>query len=105
MQSRLSEIQTLEAEVLAISADTPEENHQLRHSANLDFRLLSDADGQAMDAFGLRHEGGGVYGEDIARPGVFILNRDGQIVWRLLTDNWRVRVRPETVIEQLKQVP
>ena len=105
MQSRLPEIKTLDANVLAISVDTPEENRQLAESAQLDFSLLSDREGKAMDAFGSRHPGGGMHGNDIARPAVFILDRQGRIAWRALTDNWRVRVRPETVLEQLKRIP
>ena len=102
MQSRLEEIRALGAEVLALSADTPQENHKLAESAGLEFSLLSDQQGTALDAFGVRHASGSIDGGDIARPGIFIVGRDGNIVWRFLTDNWRVRVRPETIIRQLK---
>jgi peroxiredoxin len=58
----------------------------------------------AIDAFGVRHAGGGIEG-DIARPAVFLIDREGRIVWRELTENWRVRVRPETVLEHLAAIP
>ena len=105
LQSRLPEIQTLDAEVLAISADTPAENRRVAESAELEFPILADTQGEAMDAFGVRHRGGGLHGNDIARPAVFILDREGRITWRALTSNWRVRVRPETVLEQLERIP
>lgn len=105
MQSRYDQIRALDAEVFGISTDTPRENQEFADSAQIAFPLLSDQDGQAMDAFGLRHEGASIEGKDIARPAVFIIDRDGKIAWRQLTDNWRERVRPETVIEQLKQIP
>jgi peroxiredoxin len=54
-----------------------------------------------MDLFGLRHEKGGP-GGDVARPAVFLIDRQGRIVWRELTENWRVRVRPEQVLEQVR---
>ncbi len=104
MQSRLDEIRALGGEVVAISADTPEESHELHEGAGFDFVLLSDPEGLAISAFGLQHAGAGIHGEDIARPGVFVVDREGQIAWRSLTDNWRVRVRPDTIIEQLKQL-
>ena len=105
MQSHLDEIKALDAEVLAVSVDTPEENRQLAESAGLEFSLLSDREGAMMDAFGLRHAGASIEGGDIARPAVYIIDRDGEISWRELTDNWRVRVRPETIIQQLNQLP
>jgi peroxiredoxin len=45
-----------------------------------------------------------MYG-DVARPATFVLDRDGRIRWRELTDNLRVRVRPEPVLEQLRLIP
>jgi peroxiredoxin len=101
----LPDIQALDGAVLAISADTPEESQKLVASAGLAFSLLADPQGKVLDAFGLRHAGADISGGDIARPGVFIIDRQGRIAWRDLTDNWRVRVRPETVLQQLRQIP
>lgn len=42
---------------------------------------------------------------DIARPAVFVLDREGRVAWRQLTENWRVRVRPEVILEQLARLP
>lgn len=103
MQSRIEEIHDLNAEVLAISVDSPEKNRALRAKLDLDFPLLSDMNLELIDALKVRHLNGGI-GGDIARPATFILDRDRRIVWRQLTDNWRVRVRPEPVIEQLKKI-
>jgi peroxiredoxin Q/BCP len=105
LQSRLREIRALDAGVLAVSADSPEESRRLVESAGLDFPLLSDPEGEAWEAFGLRHAGGAIGGDDIARPGVFLIDREGRIAWRELTDNWRVRVRPEEVLDQLRRIP
>ncbi|NIL99098.1 MAG: redoxin domain-containing protein [Planctomycetales bacterium] len=104
MQSRYDEIKALDAEVLGISADTPTENQDFSQAAKIEFPLLSDQDGQAMDAFGLRHSGASLDGGDIARPAVFLVDREGKIAWRMLTPNLRVRVRPETVVAQLAQM-
>ena len=53
-----------------------------------------------FDAFGVRHQEG-MMGKDIARPAVFILNTQGRLAWSNLTDNWRVRVTPNELIEAL----
>ncbi len=105
MQSRIDEIRDLNAVVLAVSVDTPEESRRLATSAGLTFSLLSDRNAVAVDAFGLRHRGASIDGSDIARPAVFIIDRDGNVAWRSLTDNWRVRVRPETILQKLQQLP
>jgi hypothetical protein len=39
-------------------------------------------------------------GRDIARPATFICDR-GVVVWRDLTDNWRVRPRPRDILDAL----
>jgi peroxiredoxin len=94
----------LDAAVLAISADRPEQSREIAEAYGFDFPLLSDPKGRVIDEFGLRHPDGGIEG-DIARPALFVLDRDGRIAWRHLTDNWRVRVRPEQVLEQVAALP
>lgn len=103
MQSGYDEIAKLGAEVLAISVDSPEKNLGVVRKAELDYPILSDADGTMMDAFGVRHVGASMDGGDIARPAVFVIDTKGDIAWRKITDSYRVRVRPETVIEALKK--
>jgi peroxiredoxin Q/BCP len=94
----------LNGTVLAVSTDTMEDNEKLARRKDIDFPLLADPELKAIDAYGLRHPGGGPYG-DVARPATFIIDAEGRIVWRELTDNWRVRVRPEPVLEQLRTTP
>jgi peroxiredoxin len=100
----MPQIRALDGMVLAVSVDTSEQSRQLAARRNLDLVLISDPEGKAIDLFGVRHKGGGFKG-DVARPAVFLLDREGKIAWRHLTDNWRVRVRPETVLEQLRRIP
>jgi len=76
-----------------------EHNRRLSDKLGMDFPLLSDSDATAIRAFGVLHQAGGMGGVDIARPASFLIDRDGSVVWRELTDNWRVRLRPERVLE------
>lgn len=103
MQSRYEEIKNLGAEVLAVSVDSPAQNLGVVEKAKLEFPILSDPDLDMIDAYGVRHVGASMQGGDIARPAVFILN-EGKIAWRLVPETYRIRVRPETVIEQLKSI-
>ena len=103
MQSIIEDIRALNGVILALSADTAQDNEKLSRRKGLDFVLLADPELKAIDDYGLRHSNGGPYG-DVARPATFIIDSDGRIVWRNLTDNWRVRVRPEPVLEQLRKI-
>lgn len=101
----MDEIRELNAEVVAISIDEPEQSKKLAIKKRFDFSLLSDPDAQVIDKFGLRHPDANPLGEkDIARPATFILDRNGQVVWKILPESWRIRVRPETIIDQLKLI-
>ena len=105
MQTRLNDIRALDGDVLAVSVDPIDKSHQIAEAYGLDYPLLSDPDLELIDAFGLRHPGASVIGDDIARPATFILDRNGQIVWRELTENWRIRTAPDRLLHQLTLIP
>jgi hypothetical protein len=48
------------------------------------------------------HENGKPGGGAIARPAIFLVDTDDTISWRRLTDDYRVRVRPEEILEVLR---
>jgi len=104
LQSRIEELRDEDAEAVAISVDPPDKSRLIAERYGLEFSLLSDPDLEVIDAFGVRHRDGGLDG-DIARPAIFILDREGRIVWRELTENWRVRARPEPILERLRALP
>lgn len=89
---------------MAISVDPVEASQKLAADLKLDFQLLSDPDLKVIDTYSVRHPGGGG-GKDIARPATFILDREGVVRWRELTENYRIRVRPERILERLAQIP
>ena len=85
--------------------DPPERSAEITRAYGLGFALLSDPGADTIDAYGVRHRGAGLDGEAIARPATFVIDRRGQVVWRDLTDNWRVRVRPDRIVERLREIP
>ena len=86
---------------MAICVDPVETNKEISDAYGLEYFVLSDPDLRAIDAYGVRHPDGYING-DIARPATFIINRGGRIVWRDVPDNWRVRVRPQRLLDQLE---
>lgn len=99
----MNDFNTLGADVVAISLDSPENNLKAVEKLKLTFPLLADPEGAVVDHFGMRHENG--MGErDVARPGVFVLDENRKVVWRSLTDNYRMRVRPAEIINALGEL-
>jgi peroxiredoxin len=87
---------------VAISVDAPEVSADLARKAGYTFPILSDRDGAAMRAYDLVHKGAGINGADVARPAEFLLDRSGTVRWRNLTEDYRVRARPDEVLEQAR---
>jgi peroxiredoxin len=90
---------------VAISVDTPEESRKLAQQAGYTFSLLSDAKRDAIKSYDLVHKGGGISGDDISRPAEFLLDSTGTVRWRMLTENYWVRARPEQILEAARLLP
>ena len=104
MQSRYAEFVDAGAEIVAISTGDVATAKQYAEHHGFEFPLLSDPELAAIRAYGLLHEDGGLDG-DIARPATLILDAEGRIAWRHLTDDWRVRPRPAALLETVRGLP
>jgi peroxiredoxin len=65
----------------------------------LTYPLLGDPKAEATRRYALVHAGQGPGGTDIPRPAELLIDPSGTIRWVDLTDDYRVRTRPETVLE------
>jgi peroxiredoxin len=97
----LSEFRDRGVQVVAISVDSPAESQKLCQSRGYTFPFLSDPNAQVIRQYGLLHPKGGEDGKDIARPAEFVVDATGTIRWANLTDDIRVRARPEAVLEAI----
>ena len=84
---------------VAISVDTPEQSRQLARQAGYTFQLLSDEKRKAITRYDLVHKGAGEHGDDISWPGEFLIDSTGTVRWRMLTENYWVRMTPEQVLD------
>ena len=89
--------------MVAVSVDTIEENARLAERLGLEFPILSDVQGNAIRVWGVVHENAKPGGGAIARPAIFLVEPDGTISWRRLTEDYRVRVRPEEILGVLRR--
>ena len=87
---------------VAISVDSPEVSRDLRQQAGYTFTFLSDSKLDAIARYDLVHKGQGENGRDIARPAEFLIDSSGTVRWRMLTENYWVRARPEEILEAAK---
>ena len=83
---------------VAISVDEPPLSRDLAQKAGYTFPILSDSDTRVIAAYGLVHKGAGVKGHDVARPAEFLVDRSGTVRWVYLTEDLRVRARPEALV-------
>ena len=82
---------------VAISVDKPEESRDLAQKAGYTLALLSDQNREAITRYDLVDKSGGPSGEDISRPAEFLLDSTGTVRWRMLTESYWVRARPEQI--------
>ncbi len=87
---------------VAISVDTPEVSRILCAKAGYTYTFLSDPNAEVIRRYDILHLGAGPDGQDIARPAEYLLDASGTIRWLNLTEDLRVRARPEQIIEQAK---
>ena len=85
----------------AISVDSPEDSRKVRASQGYTFTFLSDPKAEVIRRYGVLHAGGGEAGRDIARPAEFLVDSTGAIRWVNLTDDVRIRARPENVLKAI----
>lgn len=91
-------------ELLAVSSDTPENLKTTQAKTGADWTFLSDPQGDIFSALGILHQGGNpIDGGDIARPTKALVGGDGHLIWAYQEDNYRVRLKPDAVLERVRE--
>jgi peroxiredoxin len=85
--------------------DSPEQSRDLSRQAGYSFTFLSDSNLDAIRRYDLVHKGQGENGRDIARPAEFLIDKSGVVRWRMLTENYWIRARPQEILEAAKLLP
>jgi peroxiredoxin len=90
-------------QIVAISVDPAPITRDLCQKQGYTYTFLSDEKLEAIRRYDLLHQHGGPDG-DIARPGEFLIDSTGTIRWVNLTEDLRVRARPEQILAVLDQL-
>lgn len=89
--------------MVAVSADPV--NVSREHVAKMGWTLtvLSDEKNEVARRYDLLHVGG-AQGGDVSRPAEILIDPTGTVRWLDLTEDYRVRARPETVLEEFDRL-
>lgn len=85
--SRLDEFDDVDANVYGVSVDLPFALNEFRDQQDLSFGLLSDADEDVVDAYGVDAEFGGLDLDTVARRAVFVVDDDGTVTYAWRSDD------------------
>src|SRR5437870_12842717 len=85
--------------MVAVSADTPADGQKVAAELNLRYPILSDVYKNFIRQYGVLHPT-----EGIARPSMFIVNKQGTIVWKYVGSEAADRPPIDTVLQQLAAV-
>jgi peroxiredoxin len=82
---------------VAISVDPPATSAELAKKLGVTFPLLSDESRATIRAFGVEDVENG-----ISWPAIFIVDKNGKIVWRSLAQTYKIRAMPGQILEVLQ---
>ncbi len=99
IEKHLGEFEQRGIRVVAISVDSPETSRKLSTQQGYTYTILSDPKAEVIRRYDLLHRGGGPENSDIARPAEFLIDSSGMIRWVNLTGDFRVRARPEQMLQ------
>jgi len=102
-QKNLPEFEKRGIRVVAISVDPPGVTKPHIEKQGYAFTFLCDEKAEVIRRYDLLHPEG-FRGEDIARPGEFLLDSSGVVRWRDLTEDYWARVKPEQVLKAIDEL-
>jgi len=123
LQARIADIQALGATLVAISPQIPDGSLTVDEINNMGFTVLSDQDAKVAAEYGVawqvpeflldhmrndRQLDLEAINNDNANiipiPATFILNSDGEVTWRFVDLDYRIRSEPSDIIEALQKL-
>ena len=104
MQEHLAEFEARRVRIVAVSVDSPAVTRDHSAKQGYTFTFLSDQEMEVIPRYDLVHAGGGPRQADIARPAEFLIDSTGTIRWVNLTDDYRVRARPQELLRILDEL-
>jgi len=105
LRDSLEKFNGLNARVMGISIDSPFAQKAFADQNKLNFTMLSDFNRHAVKAFGIEDPnfaGGQLPG--VAKRSVFVLDKDGKVTYRWVSDNPGVEPNYDEVTEAIRKI-
>lgn len=96
------ELAAMGVTLVAISVDSPQRSRDVVERDGLPFSILADEHLDVIEPLGLVHRGGGPGGSDIAIPAQVLVDADGRVLWKYVSDRIQNRLVPRDVLEQVR---
>jgi peroxiredoxin len=100
-ENHLDDYKARGVRIVAISVDPPEVNRSHCAKQGYTYTFLSDTKAEVIRRYDLLHTGAAPGGQDIARPAEFLIDSSGTVRWVNLTNDYRVRPRPEEILKMI----
>jgi len=105
IRDTLADLEELDAQVLAVSVNDPFSNRAFHDDNALSFPLLCDYTRRVIRRYGVVHDNfAGLKGYTAAKRSVFILDREGIIRYKWISENPGVEPDYEELRRQLKKM-
>lgn len=86
-QDRLSAFEEMGAKVYGISVDSPFALNEFREKLGLQFDLVSDADKEVIEQYGIGMDFAELGVHDVAKRAVFVVDGDGEVTYAWVSDD------------------
>lgn len=101
----LSKFQSLDANVVAISVDSPFSNKSFKESNQLNFPILSDYSRNGVRTYGIPLENfAGLKGYTAAQRAVFVLDKDGVVRSKWVAENPGIEPNYDQVTREVEKL-
>ncbi|MCA9740198.1 MAG: redoxin domain-containing protein [Deferribacteres bacterium] len=96
LHQKKAEFDSRNVQIVGVSVDPIEKAKAMAERTKTDFTFLSDIGGQLIEYFKIWHHRSNKH--DIAIASSFLFAKSGQLIWQNITDNYKIRPRPEEIL-------
>jgi peroxiredoxin len=104
LQEHLDEFTARGVRIVAISVDGSDVTRKHAKKKGLTLTFLSDSEAEVIRRYDLLRERSGLRRAEVARPAQFLIDSGGTIRWINLSEDMRVRVRPQDILKVIDEL-
>lgn len=105
MRDSLGDLQAMGAKVFGISTDSHHSHRVFKQQNQINYPLLSDWNKDASKAFGVLYDKFGDFGlRGVSKRSVFVLDREGVVRYRWVTEDSKIPPDHTRVLEEVKKL-